>query len=170
MIIGITGQMRSGKSTFARHLCKALPNSVIDSLAAPIKELAHEITAPRTGNDAADKEKIRPLYQAIGETMKQLYGRNYWLNMVEFKHKLRIDSGTEHVIIDDLRFPFEAEFITKMGGYVIKLQRENNIETPASQHVSETMVPQIVANQTICNNGTMNELIEAAQRVAQAII
>ena len=169
MIIGISGQMRAGKSTFARHLSKALPNSVIDSLAAPIKQLAHGITAPRTGNDAADKEKIRPLYQAIGETMKQLYGRNYWLNMVEFKHKPRIVSKTEHVIIDDLRFPFEAEFITKMGGYVVKLQRENNIETPASQHVSETMVPQIVANQNIFNNGTMNELIEAAQRVAKSI-
>lgn len=170
MIIGITGQMRSGKSTFARHLCKALPNSVIDSIAAPMRELAHEITAPRTGNDAADKEKIRPLYQAIGETMKQLYGRNYWLNMVEFKHKSRIHSSTRHIIIDDLRFPFEAEFITKMEGYVIKLHRENNIETPASQHVSETMVPQVVANQNIYNNGTMNELIEAAQRVAKAII
>ena len=170
MIIGITGQMRAGKSTFAWHLSKALPNSVIDSLAAPIKELAHGITAPRTGNDAQDKEKIRPLYQAIGETMKQLYGRNYWLNMVEFKHNWRIVSKTEHVIIDDVRFPFEAEFITKMGGYVVKLQRENNIETPASQHVSETMVPQIVANQNIYNNGTMNEIIEAAQRVAKAII
>jgi len=170
MIIGITGQMRAGKSTFARHLSKALANSVIDSLAAPIKELAHGITAPRNGNDAGDKEKIRPLYQAIGETMKQLYGRNYWLNMVEFKHKSRIVSNTDHIIIDDLRFPFEAEFITKMGGYIVKLQRENNIETPASQHVSETMVPQIIANQNICNNGTMNELIEAAQRVAKAII
>ena len=170
MIIGISGQMRAGKSTFARHLSKALPNSVIDSLASPIKELAHGITAPRNGNDAEDKEKIRPLYQAIGETMKQLYGRNYWLNMMEFKHKRRIVSKTEHVIIDDLRFPFEAEFITKMGGYVIKITRENNIETPASQHVSEIMVPQIVANQNIYNDGTMDKLIEAAQGVAKAII
>ena len=169
MIIGISGQMRAGKSTFARHLSKALPNSVIDSLASPIKELAHGITAPRTGHDAEDKEKIRPLYQAIGETMKQLYGRNYWLNMMEFKHKRRIVSKTEHVIIDDLRFPFEAEFIRKMGGYVIKVERENNIQTPASQHVSETMVSQIVANKNINNDGAMSQLIEAAQRVAKSI-
>jgi len=166
MIIGICGKMHSGKSTFARYLRNELPNSQIVSLATPIKELAHSITSPRNGNDANDKEKIRPLYQAIGETMKQLYGQNYWLNIFEHNYARYFDDNKNHIIIDDIRFPFEAKFIQNRQGYVAKIERDTDINDN-SNHVSELMVSKVVANCVIRNRGTMDALRESAVYLAK---
>ena len=74
MILGIAGKMRSGKSTFATFMADLLPSDRA-SFASPIKRIATEITGKEIKDE--NKEKIRPLLQAIGETCKALHGQDY---------------------------------------------------------------------------------------------
>ena len=167
MIIGLTGKMRSGKSTFGLLLADELQGQIA-SFAAPIKEIAHSITHPLSGARHADKEIIRPLYQAIGETMKGLYGRSYWLTIFEQRHARAIDSEDDYIIIDDVRFPFEARWIQKLGGKVIKIMRPG-MDEQADGHVSETMVDKVLPNVAIRNTGSIEQLEALARDFATTL-
>lgn len=126
MIVGFTGRMGSGKSTAATIAADILSaervgfsqalkrdalgwvNHYRASVGLPGLTLAHlEVRKPT----------FRPLLQGLGTAVRDLVQPDYWINVL-------MDQLTEdtHWVIDDVRFPNEAEAIRDRDGVVILIR------------------------------------------------
>lgn len=147
--------MHSGKTTAATGLLNAFaPRAIIVSLAQPIKEAIQSITGHMVTHD--NKETLRPLLQSYGEVMKALHGERHWIDRAEARWQL-LKYNHDVMICDDIRFPFEAEWIRSLGGIVIGISRPDN--APTSQHASEAAVRDVKTDYTVDNDGTVQDLL-----------
>ena len=158
MIIGILGQMRTGKTSLARQIKSEMedqfpPNGCfIYSFAEPLRaECARIFFGHSDYNrqqwdvvEATDKSLCRPILQAIGEGRRRINGRDYWVDTVARKVGNAPTSHEHLIIMDDVRHENEARWILENGGILIRLtaDRETLIERGASEerlaHYSET--------------------------------
>lgn len=157
MIIGILGQMRTGKSSLAREIKEQMEGEFehgcfIYSFAEPLRAECAKIFFGNTGHsrqqwdavEAANKELCRPILQAIGEGRRRLNGRDYWVRFVASELGEEPTSQEHLIIMDDVRHENEARWILESGGILIRLtaDRETLIERGASEerlaHYSET--------------------------------
>lgn len=111
--VGIGAKARQGKDTLARMLHAYNPhNSRIIGFADALKSYArvqHGMTV-----------KDGPLLQRVGVEMRESRGENFWIDVL--RHTA--EEATERVIIvADMRFPNEAEFIRSQGGTLVKVSR-----------------------------------------------
>ena len=166
MILGITGKMRAGKSTFATFMHDLLPSDRA-SLASPIKRLACDIAGPGA-SDPERKETVRPLLQAIGEVCKQLHGQDYWLRILASVWEDQIKSPDRWVIIDDVRSLTEANWIIEQGGHVVRVVRPET-DCLASDHVSERSVDGITPDTVVINRGDLYDMKLEADKLANIL-
>lgn len=162
MIIGILGQMRTGKSTLARSIVQTYgwrfsDGVSIASFAEPLRmECAQMLWADQKAEVARQwwatceeqyKSEMRPLLQALGQAKRRFVNPDYWVNALAESIKTEhISSESEDclVVIDDVRHENEARWILESGGIIIRLSadRETLIERGASEerlaHYSET--------------------------------
>lgn len=164
-IIGITGAAMSGKDTAAQLIKDIIEetsssnevssNVVICSFASALK---HEVT------DALDipieylttqgekKEAFRPLLQVWGDTQKLLHGQNYWIDKMVNAITAQNTTFT-HLIISDVRYDFEAEWIFNHGGTIIQMVREGGITTAHTTHTSEAGLNEALTRKCLhCHN------------------
>ena len=136
-IIGISGRMKAGKTTVARHLL-----SIISSTTSPITYIStngffsypKKVFADLFGYSGVDmdsqefKDDVhycgktnRVLMQEFGRKMREI-----WLDIwVEHWKEgvLDLTQDDQLVIVPDVRFPNEVKAIQDMGGIVIRLTR-----------------------------------------------
>lgn len=181
MIIGIAGKKRSGKDTIADFLIKEY-GFIKYGFADPIKEIAKIIFGFNEEQLYGDKKgeidenwKIKPrdFFQKFGtdygqfifpehfpDTFKNVNKRSLWVLVFNkwYLKKKREDPYIK-VIINDVRFNHEFECIQKLGGYIMKVERDNNkIE---DNHISENELNfNEEFNYIIKNNGSKEELYE----------
>lgn len=152
MIIGILGNKGHGKDTISDHLVskyqfhkKAFGN--------PLKEICHILFGfnheQLYGNRKEIKDKYwgitpRKAMQFVGtelfrNKMNELIpgiSHNFWLECI------RRQSGKyDRLVISDVRFQNEVDFIHEMNGIVIKVERENKKTNDV--HASEREIRQI---------------------------
>lgn len=122
-IIGLAGKSKSGKTTLAKELQKLIPMFKIYSFATPVKECALLLK---------EVFKIpysdRIIHQILGTEMgrgilSKWMHDNIWIYIMDLRLSYSL---TPLVIIDDVRFNDEAEFIFDWGGYVFMLDRVEN--------------------------------------------
>ena len=166
MILGITGKMRAGKSTFATFMHDLLPSDRA-SLASPIKRLACDIAGPGA-SDPERKETVRPLLQAIGEVCKQLHGQDYWLRILASVWEDQIKAPDRWVIIDDVRSLTAANWILEQGGHVARVVRPET-DCLASDHVSERNVDGITPDTVVINRGDLYDMKLEADKLANIL-
>ena len=109
MIIGILGQMRTGKSTLARRIMDEYGAEMIYSFAEPLRkecavllfpETSHEIARMRLAEvERVTKPLVRPLLQAVGESKRRIVDRDYWVNAVARVLGERVDDPNTIVVI-----------------------------------------------------------------------
>ena len=166
-IIGISGKIGSGKDTFGELLAAQLDGRVeryaladklrlITEIVSGIRmTTTHEVGKPfcnEIRNYTQDQKNIiiKQFDKTIGETLQlvgtELFRNNYdndiWVKSL-FNEELydKLDNG-KIIIIPDVRFVNEADYILKEGGYLIRLQgdpmdvRENSLRD--LNHISET--------------------------------
>lgn len=129
-IIGISGRMRSGKTTLAERLREHFDKSQIYSFADAVKrEVAGAICSDAEMRKrwdeilSEDKEQLRALLQGWGNTKRLLYGEDYWLK----KTFEAIDlCGYDVVIIDDVRYLNEMLAVQNRG-ICLRLECEGRI-------------------------------------------
>lgn len=181
MIIGIAGKKRSGKDTIADFLIKEY-GFIKYGFADPIKEIAKIIFGFNEEQLYGDKKgeidenwKIKPrdFFQKFGtdygqfifpehfpDTFKNVNKRSLWVLVFNkwYLKKKREDPYIK-VIINDVRFNHEFECIQELGGYIMKVERDNNkIE---DNHISENELNfNEEFNYIIKNNGSKEELYE----------
>jgi len=127
VIIGITGKMRSGKSTLANVLAYNNNSTVLSFAQYVRKEVAEAFFGHTTdphahlmAQEAADKGTIRPILQAFGHGKRVLISKDYWVEQLS-KDVRKNFSDKKVIFIDDVRYPNEVEYIIKNGGFIVRL-------------------------------------------------
>jgi hypothetical protein len=151
-LIALTGPKGVGKSTFARRIqaeTTVLPRDIqIVSFAGPLKRMLFAILpAEAFFPEGKEDPKFglcgktpRFLMQTLGtEWGRQIIGEDVWVEAVKSQI---LASSAQTILIDDLRFPNEAEMVKEMGGEVWVVKRPFHTKTDhGSEHASEKGIP-----------------------------
>ena len=172
-IIGFCGFKGSGKSTAAARAFNVVCGGYDDhrrrlratqrSFASPLKKTCGRLFGLSHDQLYGDeKETVDPRYgktprqilQEVGSFFRDTYGDGFWIDVLD-----RQRSNNEITIIDDVRYPNEADFVRKSSGVVIGIRRPGNgldddhaSETKMHDHWSEMIDVEIV------NDGTIEDL------------
>lgn len=156
LIIGLIGKSQAGKTTaadFAVENCNKIDKL---SFATPLKLMVEK--AKICGFHELFEEKTwfsRTMLQLIGTNLiREQINPDFWIDkMKEQINTCVIDADT--IIIDDVRFKNEAEFIRNEKGILIRIRRPSLISNDS--HRSENEQEEIDANFTIINDNTLLE-------------
>jgi phosphomevalonate kinase len=156
IILGIAGKKQSGKDTFADYIIQNARGIVVKrSFSDELKnEVAHLLNISRQGIDQ-EKAYFRPFLQWYGtEWRRAKFGNDYWIKKLEEKVLL---SDADIIIIPDVRFANEVDWVRHMGGTVIKIERLGAVNN--DPHVSENQINSFVPDITIkANSGDLKTL------------
>lgn len=171
MIIGLSGYAQSGKDTVANILVEKHGYKRV-AFADPIKNLLYE-TDPLIskgygtsvinyrlqdivdsyGWDKAkvDYPEIRRLLQDLGIGARKIFGDLFWIY-----ESLSDVAPQDKVVVSDVRFENEAEWIQTFKGQIWRIKRLGN--TAVNEHVSETELDGYKVDQIFVNNGSVEDL------------
>jgi len=127
MKIAITGKICSGKSTLANKLKDNLKLEKY-SFADNVKKYATEIFEM--------EYKDRKLIQDFAEKMKEL-DNNIWIKQLDKEIK-----DKTHIVIDDLRFENEYNYLKKNNYYIIKLVIHKNQQIKRIEDLYKDKAPE----------------------------
>lgn len=162
-VIGIAGPARSGKDTAASIICSEFHGFYQYSLATPMKRMLAagfgiDMSSPYW---AERKEDIIPalgrsprqLLQTLGtEWGRELVAKNVWL-VTATKEYIKFGPG---MVISDVRFDNEAEWVRDLGGLLIHISRK---DCPlVNAHSSEAGIRVDDHDLVLANDGTIEEL------------
>jgi hypothetical protein len=168
MIIALTGQMGSGKST-ALDIIKSRKEAMYVKFAQPLYDLQTTIYNELGLDLNSVKGKDRRLLQVLGTDWGRDKDPNIWVNAWQ-KKVLNLGGLGYDVITDDCRFINEAEKIKEMGGIIIKIQGPQRGEfITGTSHASEADITKINADYTIINDGTLSELETKIDKVLEEV-
>lgn len=192
MIIGLVGFKQVGKSTAAKYLeekYNAKRVNMKDQLVAEIKSRFPDLLAEIANDsqhrgfiddeldlDAAVKELfnvkpplMRALMQNYGTEVRRGDDKNYWCERwLEAANAVSYD---EHpiVVVDDVRFINEADYVRKFHSKIIRLTRPD-IKTGGT-HASETEQLEIYADYEIaCEQGDHQKLYDELDKIIEEIM
>lgn len=182
MIIGLSGKAGSGKTTFAKvaEILGFTRLSFADGVKHEVKEFLTEYEIPfddrNLWGSQVDKEEViqhfspglyalpggehyytpkflatfRELLQFWGTDFRRKQDPDYWV-----KRLLSQMVPGEKYVIDDLRFPDEAEAIRKRGGKVIRVERPHTFKISGPNHASEIALDNYAFDLTIENDDSL---------------
>ncbi|MBS7457687.1 adenylate kinase [Coralloluteibacterium stylophorae] len=174
-IIGITGKARTGKDTLAEYLVSD-HGYVRIGFADPIREFVAELTGFSVEQlmDSSLKEQPidwlggkspRELMQTLGtEWGRQMVHEDLWLLVAHMRVRAARQAGAPGVVISDVRFDNEAQFVQELGGRVVGLTRAE--AQSVSAHVSESGVAPELVSETFENDGPRYLLRQFADDLA----
>lgn len=172
LIIGLAGNAGTGKDTAAEYLqdwhgfhrfafadpMRAMLDGLLDCCG-----IDHAWLYERSLKEEVIPElgcSYRHLAQTLGtEWARELIHPEFWVRTAAVAlglHDLPCSSPVhDRIVISDVRFPNEAEWITRMGGVVIRLHRPTPGVRP---HISEALLSDIEPWACIDNSGTLEQL------------
>jgi hypothetical protein len=152
-IIGIAGKAHAGKDTVANLLLSLFQvPTYIYHFADPIKQHLCDLLKVdiRYFNDTKLKESIykddltyRMLMQNTGDSFKKIFGETVFVNIAN-KHYTNLKFNTSLInptlIIPDVRYEYEAEWIKNNSGIMIYVDNMNSLTTTSNTHSSESIM------------------------------
>lgn len=172
-IIGLVGVKGSGKTTVARHLVQSgytevsFADTLKDSLCTLLGIDRCRFDDPAMKEqECSDLEDItmspRAMMQKYGDMMKRLFGPHVFIKSV--CRRLRLVETP--VVISDIRFPDEAEFVRTLGAVIYRIVPGKTCHIQKGDHNgnefgivhmgthdSESLQRSIVCDATIFNSG-----------------
>lgn len=148
LLIGLSGKIGCGKSYLADILSKRIGLYKLSFGYELKKETSEAFNFPLDWCNTVEGKNtivfvpqfncvktVRELLQYWGTDVRRKENPNYWIEKV--KNHIKIMSMSQF-IIDDVRFPNEADFIKEQNGILIRLNPyPNYIPDPNSDHKSE---------------------------------
>lgn len=150
-LLGISGKIGSGKTTLAHYIMILNPDMTRHSFAEKLRQvvsLMTNIPVERT-RTSEEKNHIPPgwgksvgtMLQDVGNAIRQGVHPDAWvLSLLTYFDQE--DSEQRHWVIDDVRYPNEADAIRERGGVLIRLNGDPGHTRKTSnrnlQHESET--------------------------------
>ena len=167
-LIALTGVARSGKSTIAKELTKygytrskfsqtlknmllQIPGVTEEMTEGKLKELPQRILGDRTPRD-------------VMQTLGTEWGRDLVSNKIWLDAWQRSVAHLKYVIVEDLRFPNEADLVKSLGGEIWSVTREGY---DPDGHSSETEMSKIYPNIVIKNDGSKESLHAMLKGIVQ---
>ena len=156
-LIGICGIAGSGKTTAAMHICQQLPYWRY-SFAGPLKDAVADLfmldrerlNEEHYKNAPNDTWGLTPrkIMQLFGtEAMRGTFGKDFWLIQAEERIKLLAAKAVANklcVVIDDVRFQNEIDFIKWYGGKILYIYRPDlevaRADSRVVVHASEQII------------------------------
>lgn len=160
-IIGLAGYAQSGKDTVASILIEEYGYRRM-AFADKIRAILYDLNPDVEGldlkffvdNDGWDETKsipqVRKLLQDLGVAVRSHIHPDVWVSAV-----LDHIHPAEKVVITDVRFINEADYITRMGGQLWRVIRPG--VGAVNDHISEHDLNDLDLT-TILNNGTLEDL------------
>lgn len=175
-LIGLAGRAGCGKDTLAKFLCET-QGFVQIALADPLRDgLKVMLGLSDEQINRRDLKEIpigwigkspRELLQTLGtEWGREMVANNLWLRVAARKIEQIIAAPpclhVAGIVISDIRFENEADWLRGQGGTVWHISRESGcqIEGQARSHISEQHIPINDGDRRIANHGTLEQLYE----------
>lgn len=133
-LFGFSGKMGTGKNYLAEKLFKALlprKNTLVLALADHFKvDCCAKDGVKYQKVFVAKDEETRKLLQKRGtEEGRAVYGEDIWIRILEIWIRRHHETGVERVIVTDLRFPNEVEWLKSLGGITFRIEApERNLD------------------------------------------
>lgn len=185
LLIGLAGLARSGKDTAASYMAKEL-GLFTYSFAGPLKDMLRSAF----GNHfhGGDRERIcketgvsyRVMMQTLGTEWARSLHPDVWTNLAKTKwewvkggcpvdHSQSILQNVvmgaldQHsgMVISDVRFDNEAEWIRSEGGIIIHVERDSAEKVGTAGHASEAGLTKIHGDLVVENNSTLEAYHDA---------
>lgn len=171
MLIGLVGKARSGKDTAAEALVRAFGLEQY-AFADPLKEMLEAVFGDKFRE--GDRESPIPwlgkspryLMQTLGtEWGRDLVHPDLWVLLADGYRKAAEAKGTG-MVISDVRFRNEADWIMSSGGLLIEILRPDAEQV--AEHVSEDALGGLTLPAQIVNDGTVKELQETVVQFVES--
>lgn len=181
MLIGLAGVARSGKDTAANMLAAKMV-LYRHAFADPIKRMLEQVFGDNFVH--GDREAIDPIsgvsYRKLMQTLGTEWGRticpDLWTRVAKAKWEWvkegmpwetelgrisNLQLGRERLnagmIITDVRFENEAEWIRSEGGIIVHINRPNTEQVGLADHASEQKLERIVFDLVVDNSGSLEQ-------------
>ena len=182
MIIGIVGKLESGKTTLYNYLLEHY-NFCGYNMSDPLKKIANifGFSNEKIYGSAQDKLHINEIWNVSSRTFLQIFGseicrnilpnyfndvNNIWLKLFDNFYKNK--KNNQVVVVGDVRFLDEAEYIKQNNGILIKLNRNtilNSYRNIDNQHQSEIESNKINCDYEINNDFDKKYLFEMIDKI-----
>lgn len=176
MIIGITGFAETGKDELAKSL-KLRGNfdnvafsDALHEMAMVLNPILVEDQRYYTYRDAimlygytgAKKYKgVREYLQILGtDAVRNIIGEDSWIRVMERKIIAALEEN-RNLAITGVRYGNECALVKAYGGTMVRVIREGY--GPVNGHSSDTEVANLPVDHVVLNNGTRQDLSNAAQ-------
>jgi hypothetical protein len=180
-LIGVSGVARSGKDTVANYLIKKYnllrygPSVRVKDTTAVMFDVPRAYLDDETKKDTVDPFwgiTYRMMMQKVGkESSRDIFGDDIWMRHVEKKlkeHTMNTKNGVltytglyNGIILPDIRYANEIQWLHQHEGIVIFVQRNNLPEIRGYEnHPGEQGLNVELADIMIYNNGTIEEMYE----------
>jgi hypothetical protein len=159
MRIAFGHKSRSGKDTCADYIIKRYGGTKLN-IAAPVYAISFSIQQVL---NLPVGQKEPPLLQYIGEGMRNIYGKDIWVR--QLGPKIEHQGAGEHLIVADLRYSNEAEYLRAKGFTLVNIRRPNRPIDRDPSHISENDLNEYDFDFTIINDGTLGELYEEVEHL-----
>lgn len=180
MLIGIMGAAGAGKDTLAYQL-QMRDAYEIYRMADPIKRMIEAAfhVKPQLWDDRERKEAPIPwlgrspryLAQTLGtEWGRELVHPDVWVKLAKGRWHHVNAQGKGRLVIPDIRFANEVDWVRSEGGVLVKLVRDVERDMDNAGHVSELGAATLDADATVVNNGTVDELRQAMWDVVLRVV
>jgi hypothetical protein len=171
-LIGLAGLAGAGKTTIAKHLVEKY-GFARTAFADPLKTML--INAGLCTYEECYVEKTqrsRELLQKIGtDIFRKQVDPLFWVNKTEDSIVRIWAEEKKRVVVDDIRFPEEAQRIRDMGGILIMVKRGDYVDpTAGSTHESERLVQLIECDHLfMANSRETDKILWQMDKVMESI-
>jgi hypothetical protein len=175
MIIGLSGYAQSGKDATAELLClnyeyerRAFADPIRDAMYCLNPLVNSSMHLAEMVDDygwavAKHTPEVRRLLQVFGtEVGRKMFGDDFWI-----KTALKDLTGTERIVISDVRFPNEALAIKQLGGTMWRINRQSH--GSVNGHASEHAMDNYMFDHVIYNDGTLDDLSDEVFMLAKEL-
>jgi hypothetical protein len=185
-LIGIAGRKGSGKDTFAKPLLidndgefnlvkfadglKNMLRSLFRDAGCDAETIEEMIEGKlkETPTDVLFGKTPREAMQSLGTEWRNMINVGLWLGITDLRLKKLARGGAKGVIITDVRFQHEVEYLRKLGGTVFRIVG-NVKDNEFSNHSSEKLIDELEVDGEIFNFGTIDELWDVAGAVSDSV-
>jgi ABC-type dipeptide/oligopeptide/nickel transport system ATPase component len=179
-LVGIVGKKGSGKNALASALGKLLEGEFLEvAFAGALKWAVQDIFRLSDEQVHGDlKEELdlrwgktpRELMQLFGTEVGRQIDKEVWVKSVWAQAVQAWEAEADMVVVvTDVRFLNEAEFILKHGGLLVRVERPDPQVRMFGAHSSEMEMEKIVPHLTVVNDGPLKSLDYAAEWVEEGL-